>query len=153
MKKMYLIPVLSCTLLLSSCATIVCGSKQTISVVSSPAKADVIVDGTFEARTPANVTLERKKTHTLTIRLQGYKDYEVKLERKFNAWYIGNVVFGGIIGLILDPITGAMYKLTPDKINTELGQSTAYKNGAVQVNVALEPINGSLEKIGQLERL
>ncbi|MFP5439267.1 MAG: PEGA domain-containing protein [Bacteroidia bacterium] len=153
MKKMYLVPVMGMMLLVSSCATIVSGSKQEVKFTSSPANADIVVDGNFEARTPATVKLVRKKAHTVVIRLTGYKDYEVKLERKFNAWYIGNIGFGGIIGLIVDPITGAMYKLTPKEVKAELGQATTYKDGDIHVQVALQPEDTKLEKIGQLERL
>lgn len=153
MKKMMMLPVVALALTATSCATIVCGSKQSVSVTSSPANADIIVDGKFEARTPANLSLERKKSHTLVLHLDGYKDYELKLERKFNAWYIGNLAFGGLIGIIVDPITGAMYKLTPDKVHTDLGQTTAYKNGNVQIQVAMIPEGTQLEKIGQLTHL
>lgn len=153
MKKMYLVPVMGIALLASSCATIVCGSKQEIKVITSPANAKIIVDGNFEANTPATIKLARKKSHTLVIQLDGYKDHEVKLERKFNAWYIGNLAFGGLIGIIVDPITGAMYKLTPKEVKAELGQTTAYKDGSIQVQIALQPEDTKLEKIGQLERL
>lgn len=41
----------------------------------------------------------------------------VPVEVSMDGWYIGNVLFGGLIGiLIVDPLTGAMYKL-PDTIN------------------------------------
>lgn len=34
-----------------------------------------------------------------------------------NGWYIGNLLFGGIIGLlIVDPATGAMWTLIPRKL-------------------------------------
>jgi PEGA domain len=137
----------------TGCATIVSGSKQYVNFTSTPAKASIIIDGNFQGRTPMSVKLARKKPHTVVIRLEGYKDYETKLERKFNAWYIGNIVFGGLVGIIVDPITGAMYKLTPDKIDAQLGQPTTSVNGEVLINVALVPDDTQLEKIGQLEKL
>jgi len=35
------------------------------------------------------------------------------------AWYLaGNIVFGGIAGwLIVDPLTGAMWRLSPKEVN------------------------------------
>ena len=37
-----------------------------------------------------------------------------------NGWYIGNVVFGGLIGLlIVDPETGAMWRLDENPIGVE----------------------------------
>lgn len=44
-----------------------------------------------------------------------------------SGWYLGNVVFGGLIGLlIVDPLTGAMYNLTPDKIEQPLSSSQTH---------------------------
>ncbi|MFP9100288.1 PEGA domain-containing protein [Flavobacterium sp. RHBU_24] len=137
----------------TGCATIVSGSKQYVNFTSTPAKASILIDGNFEGRTPMDIKLVRKKSHTVVIRLEGYKDFETKLERKFNAWYIGNIVFGGLVGIIVDPITGAMYKLTPGKINAQLSQATTSINGEILINVALVPEGTQLEKIGQLEKL
>jgi hypothetical protein len=31
-----------------------------------------------------------------------------------DGWYLGNIVFGGLVGLlVVDPLTGAMWKLDP----------------------------------------
>jgi hypothetical protein len=41
-----------------------------------------------------------------------------------DGWYFGNLLFGGLIGLlIVDPATGAMYKLEPNEINCNLVSS------------------------------
>jgi len=38
-----------------------------------------------------------------------------------NGWYFGNILLGGLIGmLIVDPATGAMYRLDSDYINETL---------------------------------
>jgi hypothetical protein len=38
-----------------------------------------------------------------------------------NGWYAGNILIGGIVGLlIVDPATGAMYKLGTDAIHETL---------------------------------
>jgi hypothetical protein len=43
------------------------------------------------------------------------------LDSSVSGWYFGNLAFGGVIGmLIVDPLTGAMYNLTPDKIDQPL---------------------------------
>ena len=53
--------------------------------------------------------------------------------QKFNAWYLGNILFGGIIGLVIDPITGAIYNLTPKQINAQLAQGTAFKTSKMEL--------------------
>jgi len=38
-----------------------------------------------------------------------------------NGWYFGNIIFGGLIGLlIVDPATGAMYRLDVNYIDEPL---------------------------------
>ena len=38
-----------------------------------------------------------------------------------NGWYVGNIVFGGLLGLlIIDPATGAMYSLSTKDTNVVL---------------------------------
>ena len=42
----------------------------------------------------------------------------VPLTADIDGWYFGNILFGGLIGmLIVDPATGAMWKL-PENVNT-----------------------------------
>lgn len=51
---------------------------------------------------------------------------------RLSGWYFGNLVFGGLIGmLIVDPLTGAMYNLKPEKIEQPLtaSQSEVIRNG------------------------
>lgn len=156
MKKVSLLATVGVALLFSSCATIVSGSKQIVKFTSTPSAATVIVDGAEVGTTPFETKLARKSDHTVTIKLDGYKPYETKLTRKFNGWYIGNLLFGGIIGLIVDPATGAIYNLTPKEVNAELAKGTAFNgktsNKDVLVAVSLE-IDPSWEKVGQLEKL
>jgi hypothetical protein len=58
--------------------------------------------------------------------MPGHATSEVKLESSLSGWYLGNIVFGGLIGmLIVDPMTGAMYNLTPEKIEQPLSSSQA----------------------------
>ena len=41
----------------------------------------------------------------------GYGEFVYELTPSLNGWYIGNLLFGGLIGfLIVDPLTGAMYR-------------------------------------------
>lgn len=48
------------------------------------------------------------------------------MEFKIDGWYFGNILLGGLFGmLIVDPATGAMYKLETEFLNETLVQSTA----------------------------
>ncbi len=127
MKTIFKSILLSSVLLLSSCATIISGSRQNVEITSEPSSAKVYINEIEIGQTPVQKNLKRNQEYQLILKLDGYKTYETKLEKKFNAWYIGNVLIGGVIGLIIDPITGAMHKLKPEEINGNLKSGTTYK--------------------------
>ena len=154
MKKTVLIATLSLSLLISSCATIISGSKQKVNFRSNPAAASIFIDEVEVGKTPFEIKLERKKEHHVMIKLDGYQTYETNLTKKFNAWYLGNIVFGGLIGIIIDPITGAIYNLSPDEINAEMSKGTAFKGNKNDVYIAVAlNIDPNWKKVGQLEKL
>ena len=141
------------SLIFTNCATIIHGSKQDVSIASNPSKAVVTIDNVEKGMTPITLRLARKDHHTIQINLDGYMPYETKLTRKVDGWLAGNIVFGGLIGLIVDASTGGMYKLTPDQIQAELRSSTTtmqVKDG-IYFAVVLQPQRG-WEKIGQLQK-
>lgn len=145
--------IAAAALVLAGCASIVSGSKQSIAFSSAPPGAAVTVDAAKIGVTPVTVPLARKLEHDVTIELQGYKPYTVKLQKNLNGWFIGNVIFGGLIGIVVDASTGAMYKLTPGVVSAQLqGQvATTRKGDTLQVLVTLNP-DPSWERVGQLQR-
>ena len=152
MRKTILIATLSISLLLPSCASIVSGSKQNINFNSTPEGAIVWVDNVNLGVTPVTAKLERsKKDQKVKIELQGYKPYELTLTRKTNGWIWGNILFGGIIGIIVDSSSGAMYRLTPDQIEAQLANGVVMnKKSDTYIGVVLTA-DESWEKIGNLE--
>lgn len=154
MKKSIIICSLAITLLMSSCATIVPGSKQNVKFDSSPGSARIFIDEIEVGKTPFEIKLTRKSEHSVMIKLEGYQTYQTTLTKKFNGWYVGNILFGGLIGVIIDPITGAMYNLSPSEINAQLNKGTAFlsNNKNIYVAVTLE-IDPNWKKIGQLEKV
>lgn len=154
MKKTIITGSLALLLLTSSCATIISGSKQNIKFTSNPSTATIFIDEVEVGKTPFEIKLARKSEHSVMIKLEGYQTYETKLTKKFNAWYIGNIVLGGLIGIIIDPITGAMYNLTPSQINAEMNKGTAFRNNGKNIYIAVAlQIDSNWNKIGQLEKV
>ncbi|MGZ9675544.1 PEGA domain-containing protein [Flavobacterium sp. GNP001] len=151
MKKSFISASLAFVLLCSSCATIVSGSKQNVKFESNPSQATILIDEVEVGKTPFEMKLSRKSEHEVLIKLDGYKNYQTTLTKKFNAWYLGNILIGGLVGLIIDPVTGAIYNLTPKQVNAEMTKGTAfnYKKGDVYVAVALE-VDPNWNKVGQL---
>ena len=139
------------------CATIIHGTTQSIGVSSTPTNAEVLVDGQSYGNAPVTVELKRKKNHMLRIELEGYEAYETTITRSASAWAFGNLVFGGVIGLAIDAISGGLYELAPDHIHPTLhavrtSQGLDRDQGAIYIEVVLEP-QSNWRKIGQLKRL
>jgi hypothetical protein len=154
MRKTIISSSLALTLLVSSCATIVSGSKQNVKFSSNPSTATIFIDEVEVGKTPFEIKLARKSQHSVMLKLDGYQTYETKLTKKFNGWYIGNILIGGIIGLIIDPITGAMYNLSPDQVDAQMNKGTAFRSNGKDVYVAVAlNINPKWEKVGQLEKV
>ena len=152
MKNRIVVMSLAITILLSSCATIMSGSKQAINFTSNPADAVVFVNDINVGKTPLEAKIERgSDDKRVKIVLEGYKTYEMTLTSKTNGWVWGNILFGGIIGLIVDASNGAMYKLTPEQVNAELAKGVAInkKGKNMYIGVALE-IDPKWQKIGTL---
>jgi len=152
MKKSIFAFLFTTSLFLSSCATIVSGSKQNVKFASNPSSATIFIDEVEVGKTPFEIKLTINSEHAVQIKLEGYQTYETTLTKKFNAWYLGNILIGGIIGLIIDPITGAIYNLSPDQINAQMTAGTVFNTDkkGVYVAVALQA-DPNWNKVGQLE--
>jgi PEGA domain. len=142
------------SLVFTNCATIIHGSRQNISISSNPSKAVVVIDNVDKGMTPVTVRLTRKDHHTIQINLAGYLPYETKLTSKVDGWIVGNIVFGGLIGLAIDAASGSMYRLTPDQIQAELRNqsvSVVQAKDGIFLTVVMQP-ERDWQKVGQLER-
>ncbi|MGJ7462771.1 hypothetical protein ACR80S_16890 [Halomonas sp. MA07-2] len=131
--------------IMTGCATIVGDKEQTVTINSSPSTANVMITDersmeVHSSTTPTTVQLRKSdgsyfggKTYTVEISKDGYASRTMMINSSPNGWYIGgNLLFGGLIGwLIVDPLTGAMYNLTPDSINASLGESVASNSDGV----------------------
>ena len=68
--------------------------------------------------------LKRNSVYMVKIALEGYHDEEIKIKRGFNGWTLGNILLGGVIGIIVDVATGAVYTLKPDQLNPILSKKS-----------------------------
>lgn len=116
------------SVIISGCASIVSGTNQTIKINSVPDAANVKIEKltindnytAFEGKTPATAKLPRKGSYLVTVSLDGYEKAKIPLDSGMNGWIWGNLVFGGIVGVMVDSTDGAANKLSPDEINVKL---------------------------------
>ena len=107
---------------LPSCATIIRGTNDTVSVNTTPQGATVRTDLGFEGVSPTSIKAKRKKTYTITVEKEGYQPESRLVESKFNGgWPLaGNILLGGLIGLAVDLISGAPMGHEPESVTFEL---------------------------------
>jgi hypothetical protein len=138
MKKLLLVNSLLALALLvgSGCASIVNGTKKKVQITSNPPGAALTVfddDGVAVATTNTPVILRLKRSdgffsksdYRLHFEAPGYYPSDVPLNGKLSGWYAGNIVLGGLIGLIIiDPATGGMWTLNKE-VNRNLIATSA----------------------------
>lgn len=141
--------------MLTGCATIMHGTKQTVGINSNPSNAWVWVDGNYLGNTPIVVEMTRKDNHRVYIELPGYQPYEAIFTKQMSGWVFGNLAFGGVIGLGVDALTGGIYVLTPEIIQAEMrSTNVAYSKQTADsyIAIVMEP-DPSWKKIGNLQPL
>jgi hypothetical protein len=80
----------------------------------------------YNGNTPASLQLKSSSgffagaRYFMKFSSPGYADYSVTVSSKLKGWYFGNLMIGGWLGLIIDPITGAMWKLDKKYVNVVL---------------------------------
>lgn len=53
----------------------------------------------------------KSETYELKFTKDGYQDQIYTIQSGLDGWYLGNILIGGLIGmLIVDPASGAMYR-------------------------------------------
>ena len=104
----------------SGCATIVSGKTSDVNIHSNPNGATVYINEIQAGSTPVLVDLKRKERHTVRFVKEGYLDETRVTSKAFNWWFVGNLIFGGIIGIIVDFATGAVYKINPEDLNVSM---------------------------------
>ena len=157
--------ILACAvaaLLTTGCATIVSKSTQTMTLTSVPDGATVRITNKSgvavnSSSTPSTVTLKKGRgyfkpeTYTLSFSKEGYKPVDITVRGSVNGWYFGNVIFGGLIGLLaVDPATGAMYTLQPKEVAATLDALKVARDGREQTLTVLLVEEVPREYVGQL---
>jgi len=132
-------------LLSQGCSSIIAGGSKSVQVLSKPSGAQVeVFDGKdqkiAEGTTPFQVTLKRgggyfkPATYVFKGSLPGEPVRVIKLKHGINGWYWGNILFGGLIGMVIvDPITGAMWE-PPSEMTIDVQNSQSWVPKGTQNN-------------------
>jgi len=75
----------------------------------------------FLATLPTKFAYFKGQDYRLVFELPAYATAQVHLQTTVSRWYYGNLLFGGLLGLVIvDPSTGAMFNLAPQQIEQPL---------------------------------
>lgn len=105
----------------SGCATLVEGSAQTVRVETDPPGARCVItrNGTVVSEipsTPATISLAKEKGDlAMRCSKRGYLDSGLEQSAEFSGTVFGNILFGGLIGAVIDMGSGATHKY-PERI-------------------------------------
>ncbi len=106
--------LVSIAVVAAGCATITTGGFQTISIKTEPEGADCrfFHDGNLVARvnpTPGPI-LVGKTSGSISVlcRKYGYVDTAGAIGSGFQPMTLGNILLGGLVGIVIDASTGAM---------------------------------------------
>jgi len=107
--------------LLSGCATIVhLGGTEELNVTSEPSGAKLVVDGAERGVTPMALKVERKQAHKILVSKEGYEESQSSTESKLSLWLAGNAIFGGVVGILVDVLSGGGYTIEPSAVAVTL---------------------------------
>jgi hypothetical protein len=149
--------LITCIMCSAGCASIVSKSQYPVTIQSNPTGASVTIKNkqgvdVQKATTPTTVTLPAKAgfftpaNYSFQFEKEGYLPASSSLSASMDPWYIGNIIFGGLIGiLIVDPATGAMWKLN-DAICGNLSADPSYH--AVEPHKAISTTSTATKKLG-----
>lgn len=125
-------------LALAGCATIITGTTKAVNVTSEPSGVIVSIQGK-QVRTPGTILISRSSGNGV-----GYVRTEengpvfpIMVQSEFEGWFIGNLVIGGVVGMLIDLATGA-YRNYPDAVHFQLVGGT-WQVG-VPLHQAMRPV-------------
>ena len=141
----FLFIIITCAFL-SSCASIVSKTNWPVSIDSKPEGVHVSITNKrgveiFTGKTPLVTKLKSgsgfftKESYTVVMTYNGIEKRTINLECSVNGWYFGNLFIGGLIGmLIVDPATGAMYKLDRKEVYEVFKENSTSQLKILDVN-------------------
>ncbi|GAM57294.1 hypothetical protein JCM19231_1323 [Vibrio ishigakensis] len=157
MKKILTTITASVLMATTGCASIVSDSQYTMAITSSPDDAIFTITNengqvVSKGHTPSTISLDASNgffdgaDYTIKYHKGGYEDSIVTVSSSVDGWYVGNILFGGFIGLlIVDPATGAMWKLPKTASQSLLKNQNADQEGKQLTLMSLDKVPGGMK--------
>jgi hypothetical protein len=108
-KKLAVYTLAVCSLISSSCATMLKGRSDDITVVSDPSGAEVTANETKEGTTPVTFTVPSKQDLNITVSKAGYQQEDLQNPANFRWGYESWAFLAYIIPMVVDLSDGAAW--------------------------------------------
>ncbi len=120
--------------LLGSCASIIHGTHDTVTVNSLEKGTTIYIDGVARGTDTATADVRRGKPHTIKVEKDGFQPVTIETTEEFDpTTLLGIFIDFGIISIPVDLISGAAWKQAP----------TAYTVTPLRLHSASSAANGT----------
>ena len=129
----------------AACATVTRGVKEGWTVESSPPYAAVTTSNGFSCEaTPCTFKMLHKATFDVTVTKPGYKPFHAhvihQVSRDGGLGMAGNVLVGGMVGVVVDVASGAMMELKPNPLIVTLEPDGSAAGAAAALSAQAAPV-------------
>ncbi len=97
----------------SSCATIFSNGRDKISIGARDPATRIYVDGELKGTGQVDAVVKRGDVHVLRGELDGCEPVSVTTGKQLDPWVFGNILIGGVIGLIIDVASDNVMRVHP----------------------------------------
>ncbi|MBC7409971.1 MAG: hypothetical protein H7339_16415 [Arcicella sp.] len=122
MKKLMIL--LSLTILVSSCATILDGSKTRVKVDGLPNDAQIFYNGAYQGKGSQTIAIQKSAVKNgnakIEVKKEGYEPITILLNKKTRVGFIVLDVVFGFVPLLIDVVTGNLIAVRPGKVEYKL---------------------------------
>ncbi|MDB6081611.1 MAG: hypothetical protein JWO53_883 [Chlamydiia bacterium] len=137
----------------TSCATVLHGTRQTVTITSNPSGA-LVTDGCTVWRTPVKINFKRKHDYQLAIFKPGFTSQVIHIKRSFNGAVVGNVLLlGSVLWVGVDAISGGRWKFSPESYAIKLQPLVSHNEMIATADPISKAIIEQIVLVGQREEL
>lgn len=118
---MKILGAIAVALTVGACGTVTRGTSADVTFNSAPAGAKVqISTGLVCPATPCTFQISRKQEFIAHFELDGYEPQQIPVKTEVSgggaAGMAGNLIIGGVVGIVVDASTGATMDHTPNPV-------------------------------------
>jgi hypothetical protein len=137
---MRMINFVAAGLLLGGCASVTRGHTAQVQINSNPPEATARTSMGHTCTTPCTLQFSRKDEFTVLFTKQGFHSVEIPVKTQLAgagaAGFVGNVIVGGAVGMVVDAASGATLEHVPNPVTATL---TPVKKGETPRVIRIEP--------------